>query len=178
MEPGARDYLAVEDEALLRQCGLEVYRSSGPGGQHRNKVSSAVRLTHKPTGVQGHGDESRSQLENRRMALRRLRMNLACRVRGTLDPAAEPPQVVRGCMFVKRGPEAARRLEVGVRDYRFWTVAAWMLDALAAAGGAVSEVGKRLGISTGNVADFFLSERHLLTAANGIRKERGLRPLE
>ena len=55
------DYLSLDDAALLAQCDLHTYRSSGPGGQHRNKVSSAVRLRHRATGITAHGDDSRSQ---------------------------------------------------------------------------------------------------------------------
>ena len=45
------DYLALEDDELWQQCKMETYRASGPGGQHRNKVDSAVRVIHKPTGT-------------------------------------------------------------------------------------------------------------------------------
>ncbi|MYJ01125.1 MAG: peptide chain release factor-like protein, partial [Chloroflexi bacterium] len=45
------NWLALPDEELLAQCRFERFRVSGPGGQHRNKTDSAVRLTHEPTGV-------------------------------------------------------------------------------------------------------------------------------
>ena len=48
---GKEDYLALEDDQLWQQCKMETYRASGPGGQHRNKVDSAVRVIHKPTGT-------------------------------------------------------------------------------------------------------------------------------
>jgi peptide chain release factor len=51
---------------------VDVMRSSGPGGQHVNKTSSAVRVTHLPTGLSAIAREERSQHRNRRLALARL----------------------------------------------------------------------------------------------------------
>ena len=66
------DYLALDDDALLRQCRIDYRRDSGPGGQKRNKVESAVRLTHTTSGVVANAMEDRSQHVNKRRALRRL----------------------------------------------------------------------------------------------------------
>ena len=65
--------LALDDEALLRQCEVSTFIGGGPGGQHRNKTASAVRLVHLPTGVTVTATERRSQLRNRGAALERLR---------------------------------------------------------------------------------------------------------
>ncbi len=51
---------------------VEAFRSSGPGGQHANKTSSAVRITHLPTGLAAVAQEERSQHRNRTLALARL----------------------------------------------------------------------------------------------------------
>lgn len=53
-----RDYLTMTDEKLLSQCEMDTFKAAGPGGQHRNKRESAVRLRHLPTGIiaQVHAD--------------------------------------------------------------------------------------------------------------------------
>ena len=79
------DYLLLSDDELLRQCDVDTYRASGPGGQKRNKTSSAVRLRHEPTGMSVTATESRSQHENKGRAVKRLRERLA---RGYLAKSA------------------------------------------------------------------------------------------
>src|SRR5437773_10560903 len=82
MRPVARiDYLLASDEALIAQSEVDRYRASGPGGQHRNKTGSAVRLRHKLTGTSAIGEDSRSQAENKVHAVRRLRSAIALDVR-------------------------------------------------------------------------------------------------
>lgn len=65
-----------DDEALLGECDVELFRGSGPGGQHRNKTESAVRLRHRPTGLVAQATERRSQSQNLGVALDRLRVLL------------------------------------------------------------------------------------------------------
>ena len=56
---------ATRAEQLLAECEVRRLRRSGPGGQHRNKVETAVALRHLPTGVQAEANERRSQAQNR-----------------------------------------------------------------------------------------------------------------
>ncbi len=65
--------LPATDEALMAQCDFETFRSGGPGGQHQNKVESGDRLRHRPTGIVVECRETRSQNQNRRLCLLRLR---------------------------------------------------------------------------------------------------------
>jgi protein subunit release factor B len=61
-------------EVVLREGDLEItfYKGSGPGGQHKNKRETAVRIRHLPTGITVTASEERSQALNRENALRRL----------------------------------------------------------------------------------------------------------
>jgi len=59
-----------------RDLKFHFYRSSGPGGQRKNKVETAVRVTHLPTGITASATESRSQAQNRALALERLQEKL------------------------------------------------------------------------------------------------------
>ena len=80
-EMNRRQWTALSDEQLLAQCEVDTYRASGPGGQKRNKTSSAVRLRHLPSGLLVIAEESRSQHENRARALRWLRQALYLKLR-------------------------------------------------------------------------------------------------
>jgi len=62
----------TDPQVLKRQVIVETYRSSGPGGQRKNKVETAVRLKHLPSGLTVIATEHRSQAENRKLALERL----------------------------------------------------------------------------------------------------------
>jgi ribosome-associated protein len=68
--------IPIEDRELLRQCRVDVFRGSGPGGQSVNTADSAVRLTHLPSGIVVVSRDERSQLLNKRAALIRLRQKL------------------------------------------------------------------------------------------------------
>ncbi len=75
----ALDERAVEK--LLAECEMTTFRASGPGGQHRNRRESAVRLRHIPSGVMVVATERRSQHQNRAVALERLARKLAAKRR-------------------------------------------------------------------------------------------------
>lgn len=65
-----------DDAKLLEECKVTTSRSSGKGGQHVNKVETAVQIKHIPTGLQVRSEKNRSQYLNKKFALRLLRKKL------------------------------------------------------------------------------------------------------
>src|SRR6188474_576262 len=115
-------WTALSDAQLLAQCEVDTYRASGPGGQKRNKTSSAVRLRHPPSGLLVIAEESRSQHENKAKALKRLRKALYLELREPVpEAAAEHPDFAAA-------RESDGRLHLSAKDPRFWPAAGIVLD--------------------------------------------------
>jgi protein subunit release factor B len=53
-------------------CELQTFTSGGPGGQHQNRSQTGVRFIHHPSGARGEARDERSQLQNKKLAWRRL----------------------------------------------------------------------------------------------------------
>ena len=68
--------LQTDLDALKKQVVIETYRSSGPGGQRKNKTETSVRLKHLPTGITVVATEHRFQSQNLKLAFERLRERL------------------------------------------------------------------------------------------------------
>jgi hypothetical protein len=166
------EWLSRDDRTLLADCEVDTYRASGPGGQKRNKTSSAVRLRHLPTGCAVIAEESRSQQANREKALRRLRMAIALRVRcPPPDSGGSVPGDVAACLT------PAGRLEVSPRNPAYPRVVAAVLDVLAWHSGAVAEAAASMGISTAQLARFLCREGDVMAEANRLRQRAGHKPL-
>ncbi len=71
----------TDRESLERDCDVEFFVAGGPGGQHRNKVETGVRLTHRPSGLIVTATERRSQSANREAAFERMAEKLEARQR-------------------------------------------------------------------------------------------------
>ena len=78
-------------QRLARDCDITAFRSSGPGGQKKNKTESSVRVRHRPTGITRIATESRSQTRNREAALERVWAELQRRARRRKPRVATRP---------------------------------------------------------------------------------------
>ena len=81
---------SLPSSELMNDCQVARTRAPGPGGQRRNKVETAVRITHSPTGLMASASERRNQHENQEMALFRLRLKLALELRYPIENVPQP----------------------------------------------------------------------------------------
>jgi len=156
-------------EKLLADCDVRHERRSGPGGQHRNKVSTAVVLTHRPTGVRAEASERRSQAENRREALQRLRVRLAVEVRSTNVESA-PSELWQSRT---RGG----KLAVNAAHEDFPALLAEALDGIVAADFDAAAAAAQLAVSTSQFVKFLKDEPAAFALINAARRQRGLHAL-
>lgn len=168
-------WTSLTDDQLLGQCEVDTYRASGPGGQKRNKTSSAVRLRHLPSGLIVIAEESRSQHENKAKALRRLRQALVLKLRQPLGESDLSSLAQRS--ELNSAKNAAGRFNLGRKDPRFWPAAALALDALDAVQARVHDTALALGVSTGNLLAFLETDSKLWEQVNILRKKHGHKPL-
>ncbi len=148
-------WLRLDDAGLLAQCEEHGYRSSGPGGQRRNKVETAARVKHQPTGLEAHAAETRIRQDNRRRALRRLRVRIAIEVR---SPFQEPPELAKY--------RREKRLSINARNPAYPVVLAALLDALAEAEGSYAGAAKKVGTTTSQLLKFLQADREVWRAVS------------
>ncbi|CAM6096440.1 unnamed protein product [Calypogeia fissa] len=177
-EVAAPNYLAMTDKQLFAQCRMDTYRASGPGGQHRNKTDSAVRLTHIPTGLVSQAADDRSQHINRSLALTRLRQIVALEVRDTVElEGYNPPLELVRILPSGTGGKRGNSQKIGPNHPDFILGMKALMDLLYATGGSVSDAGKILGISTGALSKLITSNNLLWQGVNKLRSSKGLKPL-
>jgi len=162
----------LDEAALLRQCRLGKGRGSGPGGQHRNKVETLVSVSHVPTGLETHAGERRSAVENRQVAIRRMRLLLAVKVR-----APVPIGEARSDLWRSRcSPDGRIACNPDHRD--FPALLAEAMDMIAACGLDMKRASLRLCCSVSQLTKLLKDHPPALEEVNRQRRERGLHPLK
>ena len=161
----------LDDRVLLRQCEIRRLRRSGPGGQHRNKVETAIHLRHIPTKVESEANERRSQAENQRVALRRLRINLALEIRGSTTSESVPSELwSRRCQNT--------RISVNPNHADFPVMLAEALDVIAESAWDVKQAANKLGCTLSQLTKLLKLQPRALALVNTKRKELGLHTLK
>lgn len=158
--------LSADD--LLAQCEIRRQRRSGPGGQHRNKVETAVIIRHVPTGVEAEANERRSQEQNRRVAIDRLRIQLACDVRTETTDISE----------LWRGRARGRRIQISVNHEDFAAILSEALDHLYECDFDVPVAAERLSLSNSQLIKLIQKVPRMFAKINELRVEQGLHRLK
>jgi hypothetical protein len=169
-------WTALSDEQLLAQCSVDTYRARGPGGQKRNKTSSAVRLRHHPSGLIVIAEESRSQHENKAKALQRLRQSFYLHIREAIAAAADGRVVIEPVAWQQLGLPPGE-FPRSVKHPAFWPLAGLALDVLAALQGRIAPTAETLGVSTAQLVHFLQRHPQVWQQVNRLRQHYGHAPL-
>ena len=153
-------------EDLLEQCSWARSRTGGPGGQHRNKVETAVELVHTASGIRASAGERRSVKDNMRVAVRRLRLALATGYRVSV-PAGE----CRSELW--RSRTKAGRIVLSEKHEDFPTMLAEALDVIDACGHDVKQAAVRLEVTMSQLVKLVKAHPPALVALNAERAARG-----
>ena len=159
---------ALPDDELLAQCVIARSRTGGPGGQHRNKVETAVSLTHEPTGISASASERRSVRENKPVALRRLRLVLA-----TEHRVAVPNGEIRSALWKERC--TGTRVVINPKHHDYPSLLAEALDVLDACGYDTTKASTRLGCSASQLCRLIRHHPPAWASMNKARESRGMR---
>ena len=158
---------ALPVERLLADCEVDRTRRSGPGGQHRNKVETAIVLVHRPSGIRAEAGERRSQPQNHAVAVFRLRVKLALCVRLPLGDTWQPSPLWRSrCRN--------QRVAVNTDHADFPAILAEALDVVYFCELDLKQAASRLACTPTQLAKLMQQEPNCWQAFNAARTKQGL----
>jgi len=161
----------LSDEQLMQECEQRLLRRGGPGGQHRNKVETAVALTHVPTGFTAEANERRSQVDNRRNAIFRLRLSLALQYRSAQVDVSQPASR----RWRVRTSNARIRVSATHDDYP--SLLAELLDYLEAVDFELTRAAEHFEVTSSQLIKLLKEHPPALGIVNAYRLQRGLHKL-
>jgi hypothetical protein len=155
----------ISIEKLLIQCNVKQTRGSGPGGQHRNKVETAIVVEHRQYGVIGQASEKRSQERNREVAISRLRTNLAVQIR------TPTPRETVSLLWRKRTESG--KLRINPLHFDYAAILAEALDFVWQHNFEIPVAAQALGISSSQLIKFLKTNSTAFQALNSNRAGLG-----
>lgn len=161
---------SLSDEELLSDCELAFVKRGGPGGQHRNKTSTAVVIKHRKTNLQAEASENRSQAENRRQAIRRLKLILAIEHRRPITEVIVPSQTWQNRVV-------QNKISIAESHVDFPGLMAECLDFLFKHDHQMALAAASLGISSSQIVKLLKLHPPAFELANQQRQLRGLHRL-
>lgn len=153
------EWLEADYSDLIRMCRFEPFKSTGKGGQKKNKTSSAVRLFHEPSGIAVTASESRSQHENRLKALKKLRFEIALKIRSEKSPSVD-------------------QIETSMRNAKYPLWIAYIMDVLSVYSYDIKPAAIELDVSTSKLAKLLFRDHLLWQEVNRLRGVFGFSPLK
>jgi len=169
----------LAENVLLEQCDVVPGRSGGPGGQNRNKVSTQITLKHLPTGLMAQAGERRSQMENRHVAVVRLRLVLAVEHRAAVPKG-------RGLALLDlpagsvlwRSRVRGRKIACNPSHWDFPSMLAEAMDVLADMGFEPRRAALMLDVSASQLIRLVAEHPPALLLVNAERQKRGKHALK
>jgi len=162
------------DDELLAHSKLSFSRASGPGGQNRNKVETSVQVEFLPAKIIAQASERRTQNENRKIALQRLRCKLAVDFRvlpivGTA-PVADATSLWR--RYCVNG-----RINVSESNADWPAILAELMDSLSSHGWNINSAAESLSTSSSQLVKLLKKHSPAFSRLNEERIKQGQRPL-
>ncbi|MEP3478627.1 MAG: peptide chain release factor-like protein [Fuerstiella sp.] len=161
----------IAEETLLDDCDIQRTRASGPGGQHRNKTETAIQITHRPTGLTALAYERRSQEDNRKVAVFRMRLTLAALHRTVKSRVVHPT-----ALWESRCPKG--KISCNDSHHDFPSMIAEAMNAVDAKNFDVRLAAAALGCSTSQLVRLIAKSAEAFQALNTGREQVGLRRLK
>ena len=161
----------LDRDAFMKQCEFRDGRVSGPGGQHRNRKATGTWMLHLPTGIDAKATERRERTINRSMAMNRLRLKLATRVRTATNPDRHKPSELW------KSRRQGTRMTVSPTHYDYPALLAEAMNLITARRWDIAGAAKVLGISMSQVSRLVRQHPPAFTRLNAGRESVGLPPL-
>ncbi|HUP77260.1 MAG TPA: peptide chain release factor-like protein [Pirellula sp.] len=168
---------------MLAQCKLTFSRASGPGGQNRNKVETSVQIEYLPASIIAAASECRTQNDNRKVAVQRLRCKLAIELRTT--PVTETNDSSSGApaneqVGSKTWREYCRngRVDIAESNSDWPTILAEIIGILSECDWSTGRAATILGTTSSQLVKLLKKAPPAFELLNRERKARGQRPLE